>query len=220
MKRSKAGAVILSLIVAGALAMAPQASAGPVGMHGERGGSHGKSVRQGSRDSGSRDFGGHAARNGRSSGRSSGRSDTPVLDALRDAGRRSGGKSDTPILDGLRGLRDDYRDRYDYDRHHDNEAKYYRDAAIANAVVGLVGIAVSAATQPRVYAEPAPVAYCEPRGHYRTERVLVERGHYEQVRVWIPDSVDHCGRVIPGYYELRQRWVPDVFEYRPVWVAE
>jgi len=106
-------------------------------------------------------------------------------------------------------------------------ADAYRDAAIANAVVNLVGIVATAALQPEPRAvavaapAPAPVVHAQPRGYYRTEQVLVSPGHYEDIRVWIPECRDpYTGRVSGGYHEVRKRWVAEVYEYRPVWVQE
>ena len=120
-----------------------------------------------------------------------------------------------------------------------------RDVGIANAVAGVVsnlavigtqnaaGYAVPVAAYPAapvatyapapvaVAPAPAPVAVVQaPAGHYETQQVIVSPGHYEEVRVQIPQSVDpRTGAAVGGYTEMRQRWVPEVVEYRPVWVA-
>jgi hypothetical protein len=127
----------------------------------------------------------------------------------------------SPILDALRRGAHDRYDGYrgrDYRRHDDDAAKALRAAAIATAVVGVVGILANSHQQAACAPQPVAVA-APPRGEYVTERVLVQPGHYEDVRVWIPETRDTAGRVLSGgYYELRKRWVPDVYEYRPVWV--
>jgi len=104
--------------------------------------------------------------------------------------------------------------RYGYgrqDRYNDEYADAYRDVGIANAVVNLVGIMVSARQQCRPQ---------RPAGHYQRQRVLVKGGYYEQYQVWIPPVYDrHTGeKVGGGYHETRTRWVPDVYEEREVWV--
>lgn len=119
-----------------------------------------------------------------------------------------------------------YGDRHRYE----NEmADAYRDAAIANAVVGLVGVLVSAAQQPQ-YATvtaapasmaPAPVAVTPPPGRWERQVVVVEPAHYETFQEWIPEIFDsRTGqRIGGGYYESRSRLVPETFQYRDVWVT-
>lgn len=168
--------------------------------------------RSGRGDAPSRGYASQAPRGGAPRGASPQRGDarealagSPILDALRKGG-----------YDPRRGYDNRYRDN----RHREDEvAKAIRTAAIASAVVGVVGILAASQAQacpPQAVAvAPAPV----PRGEYITERVLVSPGHYEDVRVWIPETRDPHGRVLGGgYYELRKRWVPEVYEYRPVWV--
>lgn len=130
----------------------------------------------------------------------------------------------SPILDALRnggyGNQRGYDSRYRDSRHREDEvAKAIRTVAIAGAVVGVVGI-IANSQQNRAYAPAQTVAVAPaPRGEYVTERILVSQGHYEDVRVWIPETRDPHGRVVSGgYYELRKRWVPEVYEYRPVWI--
>lgn len=102
----------------------------------------------------------------------------------------------------------DYRDR------RDESAKAYRDAAIATAIIDLIGTII---TQ-NDYA-PAPPA---PRGHYERRAVVVEEARYVQEQVWVPPLYDRrTGRPLGGgYYETRTRLVPEVVQYEDVWVAE
>lgn len=119
-----------------------------------------------------------------------------------------------------------YGDWFGRDRHrHDNDwADAYRDAAIADAVVGITGIIAGAAMAPYgygqpVYPAPAPVYVAPPPPRYRTERVLVREGYYEQQDVWVPEFYDRrTGETVRGHYETRQRWVPEVWEERQVQV--
>ena len=158
---------------------------------------------------------------------------TPLLDAFQ--GAAIGG----PGWNSYRG----YGQRYGrYGGYGNDYAGAYRDVGIANAVVDLFGnlavmsmqngprYAVPVGAYPMVPVAaypaapvaayvPAPVAY--PSGHYETERVLVNPGHYEEVKVWIPEGIDpQTGARTGGYYEARQRWIPEVYEYRPVWVTQ
>lgn len=168
-----------------------------------------------------------------------------------ERGSRGGwgpGSGHTPLLDAIQGAAigapgwNSYRDcdrgygqRYDrYSGHGNDYAGAYRDVGIANAVVDLFGnLAVMSMQNGPRYAvpvgaypaapvaayAPAPVAY--PSGHYETERVLVNPGHYEEIKVWIPEGIDpQTGARTGGYYEARQRWIPEVYEYRPVWVTQ
>lgn len=140
-----------------------------------------------------------------------------------ERGRSGGGNAGRyPILEALRDSRYNdqrYNDRYDRHGHHDDDmADAVKAAAIANAVVGVVGILANAG-QPHC-PPPMVVAPAPPRGHYVTERVLVQPGHYEQVRAWVPQTRDpYTGCIVGGYYEVQNRWVPDVYELREVWVA-
>jgi hypothetical protein len=90
------------------------------------------------------------------------------------------------------------------------QAKAYRDAAIANAVVGLVGILVDASAR----RQPPQPMHVVPQTV--TERVLVREGHYEQYQEWIPPVYDrHTGQQNGGgYHETRTRWVPEVWQQR------
>jgi hypothetical protein len=101
-----------------------------------------------------------------------------------------------------------------YDRHREAEAyaDAYRDAAIANAVVDVVGILVSNSQARRV---------AEPAGHYVTQRRVVKEGFYETYTVWVPETYDSkTGEYIEGHNETRRRWVPEVYEETQVWVQD
>lgn len=94
-------------------------------------------------------------------------------------------------------------------------AKAYRDAAIANAVVNVVGI-LATSQQQRVHAVKAPVA---PRGHVQQQRILVQEGRTEEYRVWIPQyTIPATGEVVVGHHETRQRELAPVYETREVWI--
>lgn len=99
---------------------------------------------------------------------------------------------------------------YPYHAEMDSAARAYRDVGLANAMVNLVGIAATAATQN---------AYARPAGCYVREKVIVQPSHYETVRVWVPEIYDpHTGQKIGGgYYETRTQLAPEVAEYRDVW---
>ena len=121
--------------------------------------------------------------------------------------------------------------------HHDEFADAYRDAAIANAVVGLVGVIANAACQPRPVAVAAPAyaaapvyaaapAYAaapvvvQPAGHYEVRRTLVQEGYYENTQVWVPEYNDPAtGTIVAGHYETHKRFVPPVYQETQVWVA-
>jgi hypothetical protein len=121
------------------------------------------------------------------------------------------------------------------DRHDPCEemADAYRDAAIANAVVNLVGVlvtasgqrcnppaaaAVSAAPQPRYTVQPQAPAV---RGHIEEQRILIREGHYEEYRVQVPEyTVPGTGERVLAHQETRRRWVEPVYEVREVWVPQ
>lgn len=97
---------------------------------------------------------------------------------------------------------------FDYYENRDREyAKAMRDAAIADAVVRVVGIIAESAVRERE----------APRSQYQTQRVLVQEGHYETVRVWVPEYQNERGDVIEGHYEQHRRWVPPVYQETEVW---
>lgn len=105
-------------------------------------------------------------------------------------------------------------DPYEGEKAH---AKAYRDAAIANAIVNVVGI-LATANQPQVPAVacPAPVA---PSGHIERQRVLVQEGRTEEYQVWIPEyTIRETGEVVVGHHETRRREIAPVFEEREIWV--
>jgi hypothetical protein len=113
------------------------------------------------------------------------------------------------------------RDYYNY-RAAEAQADAYRDAALANAAVGLVGVLVNAAVQEQAL-RTQPVAACpvvtQPTGHYETRRSLVREGYYETRQVWVPEQVDpHTGEIILGHHETRRLWVPPVYEESQVFV--
>ena len=117
----------------------------------------------------------------------------------------------------------------DRDRYENEMADAYRDAAIANAVVGLVGIMVSAAQQSNcttvaampAAASPMPVTAAPPPGRWERQVVVVKPAHYETYQEWIPEIYDsRTGQQIGGgYYESRSRLVPETYQYRDVWVT-
>lgn len=101
-------------------------------------------------------------------------------------------------------------------------AKAYRDASIANAVVGLVSVvALSAQANraPAPYAtqvSSAPVQYVQ-EPVYEEMKVLVKDGYYESFQVWVPETVDRqTGDIIEGHHETHKRWAPPVYESRTV----
>ena len=97
-------------------------------------------------------------------------------------------------------------------------ADAYRDAALANAAVGLVGVLVGAAVQadrPQ-YTTAVPA---QPAGHYETRRTLVREGYYESRQVWVPEQVDpRTGEIIDGHHETRRTYVQPVYEETQVFV--
>lgn len=117
----------------------------------------------------------------------------------------------------------------DRDRYENEMADAYRDAAIANAVVGLVGIMVSAAQQSdctTVAATPVstamPVAHAAPPpGHWERQTVIVQPERYETYQEWIPEIYDSRNgqKIGGGFYETRTRLVPATFQYKDVWVT-
>ncbi len=125
-----------------------------------------------------------------------------------------------------------YHRGYDRDPY-DDIADAYRDAAIANAVVNMVGIIANAAMQPRVVAQPAmmstqaPVSVAQPApapppgltGHVERREVVVREGHYEEYQVFVPEhTIAATGEVVEAHHETRRRWVPAVTEVREVWI--
>jgi len=106
-------------------------------------------------------------------------------------------------------------DPYEGEKAH---ADAYRDAAIANAIVNVIGI-LATANQPQpvaVYAPPAPVA---PQGHIERQRVLIQEGRTEEYQVWIPEyTIPATGEVVVGHHETRRRTIEPVYEEREIWV--
>lgn len=88
----------------------------------------------------------------------------------------------------------------------------YRDVGIANAVVGLVGVAAQAAQNSQYY------RYGQPAAQYYNQRVLVSPAHYETKQVWIPETFDPQtgAKTGGGFYETRTELVPEVYEDRMV----
>lgn len=163
---------------------------------------------------------GRALRDGLSSGRNGLRA-PGALSGRGSSGRDLGKGIDRDrVMDALGGLmnRGGYGDYGGYGGYggwndYENEmADAYRDVGIANAVVGLVGIAAQFA-QARQCAAPAQ--------QYRTERVLVAPARYETTQVWIPESYDpRTGvKLGGGFYETRTQYVPEVYEDHLVPVA-
>lgn len=111
---------------------------------------------------------------------------------------------------------------YYHYRAQEEMADAYRDAAIVNAVAGLVGVVVQSSVQREALrtAVPAqPVAVAQPAGYYETQRVMVQEGRYESRSLWVPERVDPAtGAVIEGHYETHRHYVPPVFEESQVWV--
>ena len=164
---------------------------------------------------------GRALRDGLSSGRNGLRAPGALSgrgSSARDLGK---GIDRDRVRDALGSLmnRGGYGDYGDYGGHggwndYENEmADAYRDVGIANAVVGLVGIAAQVAVQSRQYAAPAQ--------QYQSERVLVAPARYETTQVWIPESYDpRTGvKLGGGFYETRTQYVPEAYEERLVPVA-
>lgn len=116
-------------------------------------------------------------------------------------------------------LYDEYGRGRGYDPHAGEKAhaKAYRDAAIANAVVNVVGILANA-QQNRQY-EACPPASGGPQGHIERKRVLVQPGRTEEYQVWVPEHrIPETGEIVAGHHETRRREIPPVYEIREVWV--
>ena len=145
---------------------------------------------------------------GNSAGTNNARSSTPLLDALREyTGAPSG--TGYPLLDALQSQQD-----YTY-RRDEQYIKAQRDAAIANAVVSVVGIIADASVR-SCQSYPAHT----PSGGFVQERIVLEPAHYESERVWIEPLFDpHTGRQVGGgFYETRTRFMPETYGFRDVWV--
>lgn len=151
---------------------------------------------------------------------------------LGSALRSGSGPSKQQIGQGLRGaarwLNNNYGDRGGYyGGHHgyyDNDmADAYRDAALANAAVGLVGVLVNAHVQQQAL-RTAPVAVAapvvvQPTGQYATQRTLVRDGYWQEQQVWVPDQYDPgTGATILGHYATQRVWVPPVYQETQVYV--
>lgn len=136
---------------------------------------------------------------------------------LRELAGGNGRLGDGRLLRELAGGGYDSPAKYRY-KAEEAHADAYRDAAIANAVVGLVGIIAESATANRrpVYAAPVQVA---PSGHYETQRVIVQQERYEAREVWVPEQRNtRTGEIIDGHYEVHKRLVPAVYQETQVWV--
>ena len=108
--------------------------------------------------------------------------------------------------------------RYDPYAGEKAHAKAYRDAAIANAVVNVVGI-LATAQQQRQYGACPTQTVSAPRGHVERQRVLVQEGRTEEYQVWIPQhTIPETGEVVVGHHETRRRDIAPVYEVREVWV--
>jgi hypothetical protein len=156
---------------------------------------------------------------GNAYGNSGGQEIMPFLDALTNgalSGNRhdnKGGRSMGPLLDALTngGARGYGSPFYDNNRHRDySMPEAYRDAAIANSLVNLVGILVQSGQQPAA-----------PAGRYIREKIVIVPEHYETYQVRIPPIYDsRTGQQIGGGYdETRTRLVPEVAEYRDIPVS-
>lgn len=146
-------------------------------------------------------------------------------------GNRSGGQDLANLFDqrasGRYPLAEALFNEYSRNNRRDAEkeqARAYRDAAIAGAIANVLGTVITVAAQPRYAAAPAPVVctpppVCAPAGRVELQRVLVREGYTEEYRVWVPEYVvQSTGEVILGHYETRRRSVPPVYETREVWV--
>ncbi len=144
----------------------------------------------------------------------------PGAPSLGNLNRGLGGLNNNGPLGGLLQdyLYNEYGGRGNYDPYSGQkaQAKAYRDAAIANAVVNVVGI-LATTHQQRQYAQynAAPA----PSGHVERQQILVHEGRVEEYRVWIPEYViPKTGEVVVGHHETRRREVAPVYETREVWV--
>lgn len=209
--------------------MATSAFAGPLDQGGRGNGGSKSSVRSGHSSARSDSHSGRAFRSSSSESRGRGSersqrasSNTPILDALRN-GSGNNNIGNGQLLRGLGRAYEQERERKYWNDREDDYRDAQRTETIVNGVVSLVGI-LATANQPQyhVHPAPAPVVVCPPpapRGHYITERVVVEPGYHANERVWIPDYRDPAtGRVVLGHYETHQTWVPPVIQERQVWV--
>lgn len=135
--------------------------------------------------------------------------------------RNGFGNGRYPIAEQLFG---EYNRRQNYHDPYESIADAHRDAAIANAVVNVVGIITNAAVQNRQYRVAQPVAqtqqYGGPTGHVQRQQVLVREGHHEEYTVQVPEhTVAATGERVLAHTERRQRWVEPVYEEREVWVT-
>lgn len=111
-----------------------------------------------------------------------------------------------------------YRGGYHFDPYEGEkaQAKAYRDAAIANAIVNVVGILATAHQPQAVAVCPAPAP---PQGHVERQRVIVQEGRTEEYQVWIPEyTIPETGEVVVGHNETRRRSIAPVYEDREIWV--
>lgn len=212
--RTNVLSLALALFLCGAIAAQPVYAEGRRAVRSVRGSGLGRSIGRGpiSGHSGARGIRGLGGllNNSRRSSSSRG---IKGLGNLLDLGRRA-----YDNRDGHGGRYGDwYRERHDDRYRADKEyADAMRDAAIANAIVGVVGIIADAATGPQMVVRQPCVAPA-PAPEYRVERVLVQEGRYEEYRVWVPDRYDRAtGEIVKGHYETRQRYVPEVWEERYV----
>jgi len=119
-----------------------------------------------------------------------------------------------------------YRHLYGYEN---RASKDYRDAAIASAIVNMVGMLAATAIQqqpgaglPVAVGPPAsgpvlqaPVAV-SPGPAYERQQVVVREGYYETAEVWVPEYQDANGTTVEGHHEVLRRWVPPVYETREI----
>lgn len=141
----------------------------------------------------------------------------------RDSSGRGGVAPGSPDLDNapLGGLLEQFLyngnggHRFDPYEGEKAQAKAYRDAAIANAIVNVVGILATAhQPQPPVAICPAP-----PQGHVERQQVLVQEGRTEEYDVWVPEYViPATGEVVVAHHETRRRTIAPVYEDREIWV--
>jgi hypothetical protein len=115
-------------------------------------------------------------------------------------------------------LYNEYGGGYRYDPYAGEKAhaKAYRDAAIANAVVNMVGI-IATNHQQRKYTNCSTAV--APSGHIERQRILVQEGRTEEYQVWVPQyTVPATGEVVLGHNETRRREIAPVYENREVWI--